>query len=151
MRLSKTLFTGILVASCVSPALAQTKVGELLDSGAVKLTAADFKQQIVGRFLVGPGRGGGQYAVYSTQEVVYLEDGLIRGSVTSVGMGVGSFAIDGTWTIDERDRICQATRAGNVVLAPRCQYWFKLSDKYFFADSDTDRSALVTVRTVKKT
>jgi hypothetical protein len=55
MRLSKTLFTGILVASCVSPALAQTKVGELLDSGAVKLSAADFKQQIVGRFLVDRG------------------------------------------------------------------------------------------------
>ena len=151
MRLSKKLLTGILVASCVSPALAQTNVGQLLDSGAVKLTAADFKQQIVGRFLVGPGRGG-SYAVSTTQEVMYLEDGLIRGSGSVLSLGVGgySFAIEGTWTIDERDRICQATRAGNVVLAPRCQYWFKQSDKYFFADSDSDRSALITVRTVKK-
>jgi len=48
-----------------------------------------------------------------------------------------------------RDRICQSTRAGNVVLAPRCQYWFKQADKYFFADSDSDRSALITIRTTK--
>ncbi len=153
MRLSKTLFTGILVASCVSPALAQTKVGQLLDSGAVKLSAADFKQQIVGRFLVGPGRG--QQVITSAHEVVYLEDGRIRGSgsaTTLGGMKGGgmSFAIEGTWTIDERDRICETTRLGDVVLAPRCQFWFKQSDKYFFADSDSDRSALVTVRTVKK-
>lgn len=153
MRLSKTLFTGILVASCVSPALAQTKVGQLLDSGAVKLSAADFKQQIVGRFLVGPGRG--VQVISSAHEVVYLEDGRIRGSgsnTTLGGMkgGGASFAIDGTWTIDERDRICETTQVGNVVLAPRCQVWFKQADKYFFADSDSDRSALITVRTVKK-
>ena len=152
MQLSKT-FIGILVASCVSPALAQTNVGQLLDSGAVKLSAEDFKQQIVGRFLVGPGRGVSM--MDSAQEVVYLEDGLIRGSgsaTTLGGMRGGgqSFYIEGTWTIDERGRVCQSTRAGSVVLAPRCQYWFKQSDKYFFADSDSDRSALITVRTVKK-
>ena len=78
MRLSKTLFTGILVASCVAPALAQTNVGQLLDSGAVKLSAADFKQQIVGQFLVGPGRG--VFVVTSAWELVYLENGIIRGS-----------------------------------------------------------------------
>jgi len=150
MRLSNTLLAGILVTSCISPALAQTNVGQLLDSGAVKLTAADFRQQIVGRFLVGPGRGA---VISNAQELVYLEDGVIRGSgsVSQLGVGGWSFVIEGTWTIDERDRICQTTRAANVVLAPRCQYWFKLSDKYFFADSDSDRSALVTVRTVKKT
>jgi len=154
MRSSKTLFAGILVASCVSPALAQTNVGHLLDSGAVKLSAADFKQEIVGRFLVGPGRGLSMTT--GAQEVVYLQDGLIRGSgaaSTLGGMSGGgqSFVIEGTWTIDEQGRVCQSTRAGNVVLAPRCQYWFRHSEKYYFADSDSDRSALITVRTVKKT
>jgi hypothetical protein len=152
MQLSKT-FIGILVASCVSPALAQTNVGQLLDSGAVKLSAEDFKQQIVGRFLVGPGRGN--IMTDSAQEVVYLEVGLIRGSgfaTTLGGMRGGgqSYSIEGTWTIDERGRVCQSTQAGTVVLAPRCQYWFKQSDRYFFADSDSDRSALITVRTVRK-
>ena len=153
MRSSKTLFTGFLVALCVSSAIAQTNVGQLLDSGAVKLSAADFKQQIVGQFLVGPRRG--LNVASSTQEIVYLEDGGIRGSGSATPFGgmIGggqSFVIEGTWTIEERDRICETTRAGNVVLAPRCQYWFKQSDKYYFADSDSDRSALVTVRTVKK-
>jgi hypothetical protein len=153
MLLSKTLFAGILGAACISSALAQTNVGQLLDSGAVKLAGADFKQQIVGRFLVGPGRGLTNMA--GNQEIVYLESGLIRGSgAASVlgGMTGGgqSYTIEGTWTIDERDRICQTTRAGSVILAPRCQYWFKQSDRYFFADSDSDRSALITVRTVKK-
>src|SRR5438874_1879069 len=146
-------FIGILVATCVSPALAQTNVGQLLDSGAVKLSAADFKQQIVGRFVVGPARG--VVNLSSGQEVVYLENGSIRGagsaSIYGGASGGGqSFSIEGTWTIDERERICQSTQVGSVVLAPRCQYWFKQSDKYFLADSDSDRSALITVRTVKR-
>src|SRR5436190_22223552 len=117
MRLSKA-FIGVLVTTCVSPALAQTNVGQLLDGGGVKLSAADFKQQIVGRYLVGPGRGN--FVVTSTWEVVYLEDGMIRGvgSATTTITAGGTFGIDGTWTIDERDRICQSTRAGSVVLAP---------------------------------
>ena len=152
MQLSKTLI-GIVMAFCLSPAMAQTNVGQLLDSGAVKLSPEEFNQQIVGRFLMGPGRG--VLGLDSAQEVVYLKDGLIHGSgyaATLGGMKGGgqSFAIEGTWTIDERGRVCQSTRAGSVVLAPRCQYWFKQSEKYFFADSDSDRSALITVRTVKK-
>jgi hypothetical protein len=155
MRLSKTWFAAMLLASCVSPVLAQTNVGQLLDSGAVKLSAAEFRQEVVGRFLEGPGRGATMASASSGQEVAYFQDGVIRGSGYTTALGGISgggrnFLIEGTWTIDERDRVCQTTRAGNVVLAPRCQYWFKHSDKYYFADSDSDRSALVTVRTVKK-
>jgi hypothetical protein len=153
LRLSATL-AGILVAVGVSNARAQTNVGQLLDSGAVKLSAEEFRQQVVGRVLAGPGRG--LLIQTSIQEVVYLDDGIIRGSgsaTTFGGMTGGgqTFVIEGTWTIDDRGRICQSTRAGNVVLAPRCQYWFKHSDKFYFADSDTDRSAVITVRNVKKT
>ena len=38
----------------------------------------------------------------------------------------------------------------SVALPMRCQYWFKLDDKYFFADSDPDRSAKVLSRTIKQ-
>ena len=41
-------------------------------------------------------------------------------------------------------------RGTRVVLPTRCQYWFKLGDKYFFADSDTDRSARSWSRTIKQ-
>jgi hypothetical protein len=36
-----------------------------------------------------------------------------------------------------------------TTLPPRCQYWFKLGDVYFLADSDTDRRAKVLRRTLK--
>jgi Ni/Co efflux regulator RcnB len=36
-----------------------------------------------------------------------------------------------------------------VNLPQRCQYWFKLGDAYFLADSDTDRRAKVLRRTLK--
>ena len=152
MRPSKPFLAAILATSC-STAVAQTNVGQLLDGGAVKLSAADFRQQIVGRYMAGPGRG--VFSASSSQEVVYLEGGVIRGSGASSvfgGMSGGgqTFVIEGSWAIDEQGRVCQTTRAGNVVLAPRCQYWFKQADKYYFADSDSDRSALVTIRTVKK-
>ncbi len=39
---------------------------------------------------------------------------------------------------------------GMAYLPPRCQYWFKLGDKYFLSDSDSDRSAKVLSRTVKQ-
>jgi hypothetical protein len=102
---------------------------------------------------VGPARG--VYVAASAWELVYLDNGSIRGSGQATGLGGASgggasFVIEGTWTIDERDRICQTTRVGSLVLAPRCQYWFKQADKYYFADSDSDRSALVTIRTIKK-
>ena len=125
----------------------------LLDNGASKLSDKDFKQELVGRLLEGPERGSG-FNTFSAQELIYLENGVIRGSglvTTPAGMtSGGQFVIEGTWTIDHRDRICQTTQAAGLSLAPRCQYWFKLADKYYFADSDSDRSARITVRTVKK-
>jgi len=101
------------------------------------------------------GRAVTMASASSGHEVAYLQDGAIRGSGYTTALGGISgggrnFLIEGTWTIDERDRICQTIRASGVSFAPRCQYWFKQADKYFFADSDSDRSALITVRTVKK-
>lgn len=149
MRLLTTLWTGILAMTCASPALSQTNVGQVLDSGATKLSAAEFRKEIVGRYIVAQG-------VRGSQEIVYLETGGIRGSGEAVewemagGMGsAGMFSIEGTWVIDTQDRVCQSIRMGRTVLAPRCQFWFKKSDKYFVADSDTDRSARVLVRTLK--
>ena len=148
MRASTTLRVSVLMVLLVSSALAQTKVGEVLDSGAVRMSGEEFRQQIVGHYLVGTLRSG-------SMEVVYLQGGLLRGSGSAVltggAQGGGqTFSIEGTWRIDEHDRICESTRLGSVVLAPRCQFWFRQSEKYFLADSDWDRSALVTLRTIKK-
>jgi hypothetical protein len=62
--------------------------------------------------------------------------------------GGASFAIEGTWTIDERDRICETARVGDIVLAPRCVR-FKQSDKYF-SPIPTRIACARYLRTVKK-
>ena len=153
MRTFVTASVGTLLAVLASAAWAQSTLGQLLDNGAIKLTAEDFKQQVVGRILEGPGRGVVPGPIAS-QEIVYLDGGLIRGAGQASVQGgatggAATFSIEGTWAIDEQQRVCQSTRAGSVVLAPRCHFWYRQSGKFFFADSDTDRSAPLTLRSLK--
>ena len=134
-------------------ALAQTTLGALLDGGAKPLPAAQFKEEVVQRTLVGPTSTGG------SMEVIYAMSGTIQGRGTSDthrSAVWGSAPVSGDWTPTKRAGsarpcACPAGRAGSIVVLPsRCQYWFKLDDKYFFADSDPDRSAKVLSRTIKQ-
>src|SRR5262249_49416797 len=143
----RTILAALCVAALaigVSPACAQTKLGQVLESGATKLTADEFRQEIVGRFVEGPGRAAPEPR-QGNEEIIYLNDKSIRGSGSAANLGGATgggqtYGIQGTWTIDAQGRICQSLRAGTVVLAPRCQYWFKQSDRYYVSDSDIDRS-----------
>ena len=142
------LLLGTAVFVCAQFAMAQKNLGELLDAGAIKLSAEEFRQKLVGRVIAGPTQTG------NTLELVYISDGVIRGAGfgTFFGTGAGggrSVAVEGTWTIDERERICASMRMGEVVLPSRCQSWFIYGDQYFISDSDSDRSARVLARTLK--
>ena len=53
-------------------ALAQTTLGALLDAGAKPLPAAQFKEEVVQRTLVGPTSTGG------SMEVIYAMSGTIQ-------------------------------------------------------------------------
>jgi hypothetical protein len=76
---------------------------------------------------------------------------LIRGIATHAYLrGPAPFDIYGEWKVDESGNICSSMRIGSVVLAPRCQVWFKHGEQYFLSDSDTDRRARVLLRTVKQ-
>jgi hypothetical protein len=135
---------------------AQTTLGALLDAGAKSLSPEEFKQQLVQRMIVGPTPAGG------TLEVMYTTNGVIQGDsrsriVPAAIEGPWS-SVNGEWKVDEQ-RICTSMRIGggatssawgSVYLPFRCQYWYKLGDKYFFSDSDTDRSAKVLERTIKQ-
>ena len=133
-------------------ALAQATLGALLEAGAKPLSAAQFKEELVQRVIAGPTPTGGKL------EVMYMTDGRMQGTGTSAATSssvVPWGTVTGDWTADERDRICTTLRfaawaSGSVVLPTRCQYWFKLGTQYYFADSDTDRSAKVLVRTIKQ-
>ena len=58
-------------------ATAQSTLGELLDAGAKKLSAQEFKSEVVGSTLTGPSRTGGQV------NLEYKPDGLVSGNVQS--------------------------------------------------------------------
>ena len=133
---------------------AQDTLGELLDLGGTRLSEQQFRQEIVQRPIVGSSATGG------TMEVIYSNNGQIT--------GIGVFRIDrhatasrntvpieGEWKVDEDGRICTAmtvvgsARRGSD-LPPRCQFWFRLGEDYFFADSDSDRYAKVLRRKVAR-
>ena len=144
------------------PAAAQSNLGELLDKGAVRLSAEEFKEEVAQHVLVGrtPTAEG-------TLEIVYGAGGQLAGiGKTQDGNALSmSMPIGGEWAIDDSGRICTtmwigsgssigSTAAGGLVqmliLPRRCQVWFKYADAYFASDSDSDRHARVLRRVLKK-
>ena len=131
-------------------AIAQTTLGALLDAGATPLSVAEFNAEVVQRIVEGPTPTGGAL------EVMYAQNGTMQGrgvpmrySSSYAGPTRLSVAIGKPTSAR---RICTAmhvdrrrSRVDLSQLPTRCQYWFKLGDKYFLADSDTDRSAKVLV------
>jgi len=61
----------------------------------------------------------------------------------------GTIEVDGSWTIDERERVCTTMRMGATVLAPRCPFWYVQGKQYFPSDSDSDRSARINSYTLQ--
>jgi hypothetical protein len=143
---------GIVLLLFAPLAVAQSKLGELLDAGGKKLSGEDFKEEVVQRVLIGPTAAGGSI------EVLYAQTGVIQGLGTYSPTTQRMAPVAGVWTIDESGRVCTSMQigggiggaAGSVSLPPRCQSWFKYKDQYFLADSDTDRQARVLVRTLKQ-
>jgi len=134
-------------------AAGQSNLGELLDTGAQKLSAEEFRRDIVQRPIVGATPAG------ATIELMYLTNGSIvgMGSVQTANSQASINApFSGQWTIDDAGRICASLQTagagtaltGAAVLPQRCQVWFKLGDTYFVSDSDSDRRAKVLRRTI---
>jgi len=154
-RFFATMLLGLVLLLCGPLAVAQNTLGELLDAGARKLSAAEFKDELVQRVIVGPSAQGGSL------EVIYATRGIIAGTALlkwKMGQSPSQTSpVTGTWTIGEQDAICtQMTFPGSygvnaaVRLPNRCQFWFKLGGQYFLADSDWDRSSAVLNRTLKQ-
>lgn len=152
---SRGLLPALVVLLWTSPAWSQATLGALLDAGAKPLSPAEFKQELVQRTIVGISPAGG------TLEVMYASNGTLHGIgsspyvVSPSSPNPNMLPISGAWTVDEMGRICTSMQinpgAGRgLVLPTRCQFWFKSGSQYFFADSDTDRSAKVLSRTIKQ-
>jgi len=132
---------------CVSPiVIGQTTLGALLDAGARKLTPEEFRTELTQRLLVGP--TGASLGI----EVMYTSEGRITGMSTQT-YGPGG-TLNGDWRTDNEGRVCSSmqidsSRMANYNLAPRCQFWFKLGDTYYVADSDSDRYMKILPRKLK--
>jgi hypothetical protein len=142
------LLLGLALLLLVPFAVAQNNLGELLDAGARKLSAEEFRQEVTQHTLVGNIPAGGR------MEVMYASSGVISGiSNGDVGAPNRTAAIgqiDGVWNIDDSGRTCTSMVVGRTFLPFRCQFWFKYKQDYFIADSDSDRKARVIRRTVKQ-
>jgi hypothetical protein len=148
LRLANLLLMLVLFV-CGPFAIAQSNLGELLDAGGKKMSREEFTDQLVQRMIVGPTATG------ANLEVMYTAGGVVVG-VGRAPRYVMPARISGEWTFDDSSRVCSSMSMGasdltftGVVLPPRCQFWFKLGDKYFLADSDSDRSAKVLSRMLK--
>jgi hypothetical protein len=153
MRTARVVVLGFAALVDAHAALAQATLGDLIDAGAKRVSASEFREDVVQRVVAGVTPLGGRI------ELMYARDGGIQGTgqVGAYDSKVSPYSgLDGEWIVETGDRICTTMRlsagttARAIVLPRRCQYWFKLDTRYFLADSDTDRSAKVLVRTIKQ-
>lgn len=143
------MLLGLVLLLLTPFAIAQNNLGELLDVGAKRVSAEEFRQDVAQHTLVGnlTAQGG-------NMELMYSNGGMIRGAsslYTGTPLSIAALGqVDGVWNIDDSGRICSSMMVGRIFLPLRCQYWFKYKDDYFVADSDTDPKAKVLRRTVKQ-
>ena len=108
------------------------------------MSAKEFETEIVQRVLVGPSPTGGEF------EMMYATNGRIAGTGKHPLFSASFAGMGGDWKLDEAGQVCSSMRVAGVPLPYRCQYWYKLADKYYVSDSDLDRSAKVLSRTIKQ-
>jgi hypothetical protein len=123
------------------PAAAQQSLGAVLDAGGKRMSAKEFETEIVQRIVVGPAPAGGEL------EVMYASSGSIVGTGKHPILSIPT-SIHGEWKFDDVGRACSSYRSGGILFPYRCQYWYKLADKYYVSDSEVDRSAKVLSRTI---
>jgi hypothetical protein len=120
-----------LAASLISVAArAEDTVGAILDAGAAKLSADEFKAQFTGRSATGKHAKG-------TYRHEFLADGKLGGSVSGP---LGTAPLGGTWKVDDNAQVCLDYVYGiRKYPAKSCHYYFKNGDQYWEARSDSDR------------
>jgi hypothetical protein len=134
------------LALVAATAGAQTRVGELLDAGGVRVSAEQFRRDVVQNVIAGPLEGG------ISAEVVFTGRGTLEGAGSTGRSSAESMEVRGTWSFGQNDTVCVAVVLDGPTIRAnyprRCRAWFRLGDRYYTADS-SDRSARLLVRTVK--
>ena len=115
---------------------AQSNLGELLDKGAQKMTAAEVQTLGDVRIL----RQAPDADAYMTMRA----DGTIVGMVHNK-QGQGSSEAVGTWSLDAGGQRCVDVQLPAFRMnMKQCGWTYRLGSDVYFAPSDSDREAIVT-------
>ena len=107
---------------------AQATLGDLLDSGAQRMSGSELSELIPNSKWNTP--TGSPFS--GVQE--FLPGGTFTGYEQS---GVGwARGIHGTWNIDAQDRLCFTYVYLGSSRSPICRYWYRNGDKFFASTAD---------------
>lgn len=126
-----------------SVALAQSSLGELLDGGAKKLSKDAAKNTLTGARVTGKSSSG------ADTEYDYKPNGTFSGNLKATdGWTTGAV---GTWTVDESGKICSEwTLTVNSKRFNSCGFLYAKGDELYYVESDSDKTAKIYKRAVKK-
>lgn len=126
----------VTVLACTGMAQAQGTLGELLDRGAQKMTAAEAAHVSPLRVV--------RVASDSDAIMTLRADGTVVGTVHNK-QGHGSSDARGTWTIDASGKRCVDVELPAFNMNwKQCGFLFRIGGELYSAASDTDRSVTVT-------
>lgn len=123
-------------------AVAQSTLGELLDTGFKKVAKGEFASAAFGTRVAVVDGAGNQFLSD------YKVDGSFSGAYYLSAGGVqGVFA--GTWTMDDSGKLC-TDGASIWFRTVRCRFWFRNGNQFYQSDSETDRSSPIIKVTLTK-
>lgn len=131
----------VLTLWCAS-AFAQSTLGALLDEGAKKLSKSEFMETFPGATVSGRNANGANF------QGTYKPNGSYTGSFQSAQGSTGGMF--GTWKVNDDGKVCVELTSSFSGRGTTCGYYYKAGDALYFSGSDTDRSASVFKRGVKR-
>ena len=121
MMISVRLILGAAAAVASTLVLAQSTLGELVDSGAKRMTKDQLESSLGGTKFTGGLRSG-----RATLNIELKADGTIAGSVTAQGHSAGTL---GKWAVDETGKTCIDVRISTWNVTDKgCVFYYRLGE-----------------------
>jgi hypothetical protein len=143
MMMNRYLIGSLILSGLTSVALAQNSLGDLVDGGAKKLSKDAVKSTLGGAHVSGKAVSG------ADTEYDYKADGYFSGNLKDA-RGWSSGAV-GNWTVDESGKLCSEwTLTANSKRLSGCGFLYAKGDELYYVESDSDKTAKIYKRVVKK-
>jgi hypothetical protein len=127
----------IAAIACAASAQAQSTLGDILDKGASKATAAELQAMGTHGFV--------RDTADANARMYFNPNGTVVGTVVNK-QGHGASEAAGTWAVDASGKRCvDVTLPTFNMKWKECGYSYKLDGKLYSVASDSDRQAPVTV------